>query len=56
MDWFSILTGLFLIGSGVLRIFLTQSGKLPVRTGISQYFPYAFVVLGAVMLILGVAG
>jgi hypothetical protein len=56
MDWLSILCGLFLIGSGVLRIFLTQSGKLPVRTGISQYFPYAFVVLGALILILGFAG
>ncbi len=56
MDWLSILCGAVLIISGVVRIFLTQSGKLPARTGIQQYFPYAFVVLGAMILILGFAG
>ena len=53
MDWLSILCGAVLIVSGLVRIFLTQSGRLAARTGIQQYFPYVFVVLGAMILILG---
>jgi hypothetical protein len=56
MDWLSILCGAILIVSGVVRIFLMQSGKLPARTGIQQYFPHAFIVLGAMILILGFSG
>jgi len=56
MDWLSILCGAVLIVSGLVRIFLTQSGKIPARTGVQQYFPYVFVVLGATILILGFSG
>ncbi len=53
MDWLSVLSGVLLIVAGLVRIFLTQSGKLPARAGVQQYFPYLFVVLGAMILMLG---
>ncbi|MGI8964144.1 MAG: hypothetical protein ACR2GI_06535 [Thermomicrobiales bacterium] len=47
---FTIIVSLMLIASGLFRLFLIRSGKLPVGFGYQQYFPYIFIVTGLVLI------
>lgn len=50
---FTIVVALVLIAAGVFRLFLVRTGKKPEDVGYQRYFPYAFIVMGALLFILG---
>lgn len=44
--------GLVLIMSGLFRLFLVRSGKLPTVFGFQRYIPYLFLAVGAAIFVL----
>jgi hypothetical protein len=48
---FTIVVSLVLIASGVFRLYLVRSGKLPQALSFQQYFPYVFIGAGLLMLV-----
>ena len=37
---------LMLIASGVFRLWLLRTGKVPPMFGVQRYFPYVFIAIG----------
>ena len=48
---FGLVVALMLIASGVFRLWLMRSGKIPPLFGVQQYFPYIFIGAGVVLAI-----
>lgn len=46
---FGFVVALVLIASGVFRLWLVRSGKLPPMFGIQRFFPYLFIAIGVVL-------
>ena len=46
---FGFVVALVLIASGVFRLWLVNSGKLPPMFGYQRYFPYVFIGVGVVL-------
>ncbi len=49
---FGLVVGLVLVASGVFRLWLVRSGKLPPMFGFQRYFPYIFIGAGLALAIL----
>lgn len=49
---FGFVIALVLIATGVFRLWLVNSGKLPPMFGFQRYFPYAFIGLGIVLAVM----
>ncbi len=47
---FTVIISLMLIASGVFRLFLIRSGKLPAGFGYQHYVPYVFLVAGLALI------
>ncbi len=49
---FGLVISLMLIASGVFRLWLIRTGKVPPMFGVQRYFPYGFIVVGIAVGIL----
>jgi hypothetical protein len=49
---FGFVVALVLIATGVFRLWLVNSGKLPPMFGFQRYFPYAFIGVGLVLAVI----
>jgi hypothetical protein len=49
---FGFVVALVLIASGVFRLWLVNTGKIPPMFGYQRYFPYVFIGAGAVLAVI----
>ncbi|MDQ3540851.1 MAG: hypothetical protein M3440_09200 [Chloroflexota bacterium] len=50
MDWLTIVCGIVLIVTGVARLIVENTGRLPAATGFRRLFPYVVIVLGVLFI------
>lgn len=50
----AIVVSVIMILAGIFRLWLMRSGKLPLAFGVQRYFPYMFIGVGVVLLVIAI--
>ena len=50
----AIVVSVIMILAGIFRLWLMRSGKLPLAFGIQRYFPWMFIGVGIVLLVIAI--